>query len=186
MNDAKRKTRDQNIASAYATGDVTLQELADKYGISRERVRQIVAKQDPTMPARVMDKRKQRRRASDTEDEVDAMIAAAKHGAYCVMCGQLVTRRYNYPGNDRGGFALTCSPECAEDYPVVRDLIDEKRARARREAHANTVLANPKGYSDSQVRWAKRWKRGTAEMRTKSWFLPGSERERIAEKWGLK
>lgn len=40
--DAHRKTqRNQNISRLYAEGDMTLQEIADKYGITRERVRQI-------------------------------------------------------------------------------------------------------------------------------------------------
>ena len=175
------QARNLAIAEAYATGEVTMEELAQANGISRERVRQIIARIDPGLPRRVIEQRQVER---EERAEAEARREARAAGAHCVLCGKLVTRRFDYPGNDRGGFALTCSPECAQDYVVVRDLVDEDRARKRRDYQANTILRNPSAHDETSVTWAKRWKAGKAAMRRHD-FQPGSDRERVAEKWGL-
>jgi len=118
------KIRDAEMVVMYLTGQYSMQAIGDKYGISRERVRQIL-KLGGVLGADLIDRRKSERlmkRISDKADRKAKAVADAKANDWrCPVCGGLNARR----GLNRIN-TVTCSMECSELYKKLRPRIDRQ------------------------------------------------------------
>lgn len=98
----------------------------------------------------------------------------------CVICGGSVREK-------RGTASyITCSSQCADDYGVVRNMLDQERYEKHAHARAKTVLKDPKNYPEEMVRWAKRMEAGEIKVDVSN-VQPrkGSKRYKVAKRLGL-
>ncbi len=58
MTQSQKSTRNRNLAERYYQGNVTLQELGDEFGISKQRVQQIITQYDPSIIPEVRERHK--------------------------------------------------------------------------------------------------------------------------------
>lgn len=139
--------RDEAILTRYHTGQVSMAELAEEHGLSRQRVSQIVRGQDKKAAARV-----QRRRDKTSKAQREAEKLAYVHP--CAVCGRpvyLVKRR-------------TCSfpalEELGERCAVLwRKKVRHKDPQAREDQwdqQARSVVRSPNKYPEWRVRTARK------------------------------
>lgn len=98
----------------------------------------------------------------------------------CEICGASLLET-------RGSLSyVTCSPQCAKDYGVVRNLLSQEQYEKHARARAKTVLAKPDDYPDEMIRWAKRLMAGEIVPKVED-AKPrkGSKRYKVAKRLGL-
>lgn len=150
--------RDAAIVAAYKAGQTTPR-VARAYGITTERVRQILNKQAPGLIAQ---------RKSERHERV-----ANAHRKPCRVCGTTTTR------------AHTCSDFCSEVLRRLWRVLDLDRAQRHAESVARWHIANPEVAGHARVRHAQRVLAGEATHGSKGlWFTRGSRTlEVAAEAW---
>lgn len=142
----------------------TLQEIGDHFGITRERVRQILAAR-PQVQAMWRRRREARKAAErDARRQEQAQVQERRLEAYrkankrCLVCLGLVMRE-----------ADTCSQECADLWVAARYRLDADKQEQRRLASIRYILSHQDTSSPTQIRWAKRAKRGLVQRREFHW-----------------
>lgn len=143
-------TLDAEMAAAYADGE-TLGEIGERYGVSRERVRQRIKRYDETFTKDVLEAR--RTVAADVRRAAaEAAYAAvlAERGVPCVVCGAAFV-----PSGVRH---LTCKSACAETWVRNRHRLEGREAQDRRRLQAaEYVLRYPERHPPSTVKRSKLW-----------------------------
>ena len=136
--------RTRRMARLYEQG-MTLQQIGDEYGITRERVRQILTAGLGTNFVSVARKARERREAERSEKE---LAKRRKKARPCIVCGGPVLRHASgrYP-------TVTCSTECATEYRTNRY---HYAPEIQEIAQARYIIAHPEGQPPSRVAWAKR------------------------------
>uniref|UniRef100_A0A6M3LH99 Putative sigma-70 region domain containing protein n=1 Tax=viral metagenome TaxID=1070528 RepID=A0A6M3LH99_9ZZZZ len=165
--------RTAQMMAAYRNG-ATLAEIGQQHGVTRERVRQIIT---PRMS------RKERRalakvhyvRPSPARLAREAAGAAREYRYYekpvpCAVCQGLITR-----GQPWGKKHPTCSHEC---HVLRMQTWHRLFPNEHREFMARAILGRPKAHLATAVRWARRWRAGTARTRA-SMPRPDSEATRL-------
>jgi hypothetical protein len=155
------------IARRYTTTDDTLQDIGDDYGVTRERIRQI-------LPVGVKQAKKLNQEARRRSDAFNAACQRAiDNNLVCVVCSSWILRRAS-----GGVHTITCSPECAEAWLHLRtfDEFDKHRQQM-----ARTYLANSEKYPRQQE-WAKAMLGPNPPPRNRRWVRPGSARAEAIRK----
>lgn len=143
--------RTAEIARVYLENPfITLKEVGQRFGgITNEAVRQHVALFDPDGDERK--KRRAERERIKAEQQARADWATLRERSEkaepCPVCGCWVLR---------GSFYVTCSPECAKVWTLVRFRLAEDIHEQHRFNQARTILRRPEKYKSNQVSWAKR------------------------------
>jgi hypothetical protein len=153
--------RDVEILRLYRDKGLTLEQVGGRYGLTRERVRQIVARLDPQAKAT--------RTRILAEHERDRRLAEAHP---CRVCGKPVLR---------GRRAQTCSPKCAEDWRVVRYQLDPEHHRRFRQVQARSILRNPRKHPPGQLSWARAILTGNAAP-NRRFVVEGSRSAQVLER----
>lgn len=125
--------RNQRIVADYRAG-MTLQAISEREGISRERVRQIIARLDPDAVASA--------RAARRKTEEKPIRPAGS----CAVCGKPL------PGNRR----KTCSPDCSEFWRKYRRQLDRREGERHNVSQAKAILKHPEKYNEYRIAWARR------------------------------
>lgn len=149
----------------------SLQTLGDRAGCSRERIRQVTERLEPSKPWDAA------ARAERWEkDAVAALVAVTREkmrseGAPCPVCGTTVFATYR----------RFCSEGCRDRYEAVRYHIDPERREQHRRLMSRWTLENSDTAPDFQVRHARRVLQGTAGTHDdRRWMIEGSEPFRVA------
>jgi hypothetical protein len=163
MSRAKERQEKRNAAiyAAYCSDpSTTYRSLGEQFGISYERVRQVVAQMD--LDAAVAS-RSVIRAAVDRTRLFEDFAHRAADARPCTMCGYWVLR---------GSGRRTCSPACARAFATssVRFAVDEREWERHRGRMARYWLR--KG-TPIQRRHARRVLAGVASRRGR-WHIPGS------------
>ena len=152
--------RDRRIYESYCSDPATTyRDLAKRFGLSHERIRQIV---DRLGLPEAKASRDARRAIGEQQLAYEQFVRRAEQARPCVMCGYWVLR----------GRGRTCSPACGVAYRTssVRFAIDEAERSRHRERMARYWL---KKGTETQKRHARRVLKGVATQRGR-WHLPGS------------
>jgi hypothetical protein len=136
--------RNRLIADRYVYSLDTLQSIATPYGISRERVRQIV-EQFYTREQAKKHRAAVRAMRDEAVDRYRRSIAPP-----CKVCGEPSVRSL------RAAKYLTCSPRCARAWQAFAQADDEEASNRHRVYLARSILRHQEGKKPSQVAWAKR------------------------------
>lgn len=134
--------RDAAILARYRQGDVSYADLAAMYGVTRQRVGQIVKAADPRAAKKVVRARKSKPRPERKPDH------------RCPVCGR----------NVYSAGRVTCNlpppagqaESCAKVWPRVRRQVDPEQQRRNEVQQAKSILRNPSKYPETRVRWARR------------------------------
>jgi hypothetical protein len=157
-----RAERDRAIVEAFDDDPtLTLEEVGDRYGITRERVREILVQH-----GRVSGRKRLQARA---EERLFRQFAErARSAVPCAVCGSWVLRR------TRTGRKKTCSSECTRLWNEVRFSIDEEERERQRYATATWVVEHADRVPANRVIHAMRVLTGDAEERGR-WTISGSK-----------
>lgn len=155
-----RAHRDEICDFFFADDDRTLEDAGDKFGITRERVRQIIAKDRPGL----YEQRKQRKMG---RKDVRKAEAAKKHAEThrCKVCDVgLTTDRWSY-----------CSQEHYDMGVAFRYHIDPEQREKHKLAVARWMAENPTKVNKWQHESALRMLDPTYEVNERGrWFSQGS------------
>lgn len=179
-----KEKRDLDIALKVLDG-ATLREVGEEYGISTERVRQIL--RETGHESRAQESRKKRQEQQAQERLFAEFAKLAETAKPCRVCGYWVLRR----GKDRVDKrqTITCSADCAESWRVLRRIIDPTWYRRHQKMLANHILGLPDGHSHKRatsIRWAHKVIAGDYGDETQArYVLPGSKTEQLAKKYGI-
>ena len=156
--------RNQEIERLYYGGEHTLQAIGDHYGVTRERIRQILPKGAGTVVEKI--RHDQRR----TQKFLAACQRALNENRVCQICGGWILR----------GYAKTCSGECSKAYLVLRHFDEHE---THRHEQARTYLAKPEKYKGPQVEWAKKMVGPNPPPPNRRYLQPGSKRSELIRKY---
>jgi transcriptional regulator with XRE-family HTH domain len=132
---------------ARVRGGDTTREVGDHYGVSGERIRQIVGRVDPrAIPAGAAARAVRRR-----EQEAAATQARLAALGPCRVCLGPMQRV------GLGERTITCSERCADLWRRVRYHLDERQHETHRRIVARSVLARPDHYGPAKVASAQRY-----------------------------
>lgn len=128
---------------------ISYREVGRKFGITHERVRQLVTEDDPRFlekVARTKEKLKTRKTEQRERDRIKELEARRGN---CRICDQKI------PASRPAKY--TCKPEHQQIWNKIRFHIDPELRLQHREAQATTILNSetPEIYTDSQKAWAK-------------------------------
>lgn len=168
----EQEQRARDMVAAYVDGR-TLEEIGDVHGLTRERVRQIITRTDPTMQRLVMRRRGARAR----------LLAFVNHGTLpvrrdCPTCGI---------GFEAPIHQTFCSPLHRDIHFALRFQVDEVRRQKQYEKVARWALEHPEKVTEYQLRHARRVLDGTVgeeqghRLGTR-YLIPGS----LPYHWALK
>lgn len=170
------------IVEEYITSKVTLQALADRYELTRERMRQLIKEIDPDAPKKHMAYRKavtaEKENARLAEQLKVRMQEAIDKDRKCVVCGAWVIRKTQGRAADHHN--LTCSPEHAAIWPVLRTVDHDHKHRIHQ---ARSTMNNLDTRSESQIAWAKAMLSDNPPKKNRSYINPGSYREQLIKEW---
>lgn len=163
----------QEIADWYLSDlDASMETIGQHYGVSRERIRQIISQIEPeAQEIRAALAREKELLSLEAEFAAACQVALAEDRR-CVVCDSWVLRS--------GNAYLTCSTECAEAWVLIRDVYEVDGGR-HRERCAKAILNNPKLYKESLVEWAQAVKDGSAP--TRRFVVEGSKRSEALKKF---
>lgn len=171
---AVRSERDEKIVRLYVEDRLTLEQIGQLFGITRERVRRVlmragvtgwlVAKERTALRSAARDARK--------EAEREAVLSALPP---CRVCQGPVRRLRS----------ITCSSECAEAWNALRLHLDPEQAEAHRLQQARAVLKHAEKYSASAVALSRRIVAGDAPPRNRTWVAPNSRAAYYLRKFNL-
>lgn len=182
LRSAKRGCRCGTCLDAYARGREwvtervagrTLEAIGDEAGITRERVRQVTEKVEPSRPwdAATRVARSERDEVATVAEAALASVQAAATDP-CPTCGGTVAH---------GGNRRFCTPDCRERFDILRYHIDEERRAAHRVLMARWTLDHPERNNDLQIRYAERVMEGTAvHDDNRRWLIEGSAPFKVA------
>jgi hypothetical protein len=164
----------QVVADEYATTDISMEELGARYGTTRERIRQIIAKIDPAIP----DRRKAQRQRAKAEQEANEVwtkfwkrcASALAENRRCKTCNGWIIQNKK----------LTCSTECFEAWLILRifdDPDDHRRSMAK------VILRSPDKYPEVKLNWARRMLGPNPPERNRVYLVPGSKRAEVIKKY---
>ena len=160
--------RNEEIKRLYHSGEHTLQAIGDRYGLTRERIRQIL----PTGAATVVEKirRDRKRTQKRTQKFLAACQRALAENRKCQVCKGWILRNTK----------VTCSHECAEAYLPLRHF--DEHEEHRRET-ARTYLAKPEKYKKSLSEWAEKMLGPSPPPPNRRYLVPGSKRSELIRKY---
>ena len=158
------------IERLYSIEGLTLQEIGDRYGVTRERIRQI-------LPRGASDaKRVRRHDRKRTNRFLAACQRALDMDLKCKTCGGWVLRT-----TTTGPWPpMNCSVECSRAYLVLRHLDDHE---GHRREMARTLLGSPEKYEQSQLDWAEAMLGPNPPPPNRRYLVPGSKRARVIAKY---
>lgn len=191
--------RNEDIVDMRLQG-YTLQEIGEKFGVSRERVRQVLASRQATSIGHQV--RREQREQAVQEGLYAKFAELAKEATPCAVCGYWVLRPFRYRNPDSiigpNGKPLaqkpkrTCSPECAEAWRVLRYHLDPDYRDRHRKAVARVLLrththkGRSTNYTLSQQRYAvKILNNKPYQRQEQTYVIPGSEQHQKMLELGL-
>jgi hypothetical protein len=151
--------RDAEIVRRLSEGE-TLQTVGDRFGISRERVRQIAKAAGLDVPT--LRAAQKKGRAEKRQAERDAATITA----VCKVCGK--------PFGTLDLKRVTCSRDCAVALSRGRRYIDADYYERQRVSSARYVASHPERYSAPRVNYALRVVAGDVSARGR-WVIDGSK-----------
>lgn len=142
------------IAEAFFRDSVSMAEIGRRYGLTRERIRQIVEQADPSGV------RRKERLERIAQEEAEALflkqeaelLRRAESATPCSVCGSWILRKVSLAENE---MPRSCSPECAQmwNHGGLRYRIDPEEHAKHRISQARMYLRSPEKYPQYQV-WA--------------------------------
>jgi len=154
-------TRDQEILRLRREEGLTLQEIGQRMGLTRERVRQITQGLDP----RAKDTRRRLVDESVRRRQERSERRRAGTAKPCVVCWWPVVR---------GAKFKTCSHVCAELWRVARYHLDAELYADHRRRTAKAVLREPDAHESSEVALAKKILSGNDSGPNRRFVVRGS------------
>lgn len=153
------------MLDAYVRDSMTLEEIGERHGVTRERVRQLISPLDPTLY-----KMEQLRRKGRTK------LRARSKGSpvtirECITCGKTF---------ETTNTSKCCCPVHRQVYNLLRYHVDPKRHEHTRRNTAKFVLKSDA--SETQKRFAQRVLDGVELDEHGKWMIPGS----LAWHWALR
>lgn len=128
--------RNQKMLAAYISGN-TLRAIGQDFGLTRERVRQIVSRMDPT----AKEQHDAARAALRPRVEVEEVEVT------CVVCGTIFMSR------SRG--RICCSKKCSDAWCFSKSMLDPFRAECLRIQLVLSVLRHPERHNKWRVSSAR-------------------------------
>lgn len=126
-------------------------------------------------------RRAERQAREEAERQRQHEERALREGVTCRCCGRPHSRTV------RRDWALTCSHECAEAWPVLRYHVDEHEREKHQRAVASWVLRNPDKVNEYELRNARRVRVGLEPLcveegrdRKRRWLVEGSQAFEVA------
>jgi len=157
--------RVDQMMQLYVEGQ-TLRQIAEKYGISHERVRQLFEHRDSTFTAKVATNREQAKVRERAAKEQEREQERLRPKGICRICGDPIYRpRAKY----------TCCPEHQQIWNKIKLHIDPSIRKDHIIAEAKVIMASTDKYTKSQVNWAKRVIDGDASVFKPHKFVKDSE-----------
>jgi hypothetical protein len=165
--------RVEQMMELYAEG-ATLRQIAEKFSISHERVRQLFEHRDPTFTAKVAARREQEKVKHRAAKEKEREKERQRPKGTCRICGDPIYRpRAKY----------TCSPEHQQIWNKIKLHIDPSIRKDHITAEARVILANEDRYTKSQVKWAERVLAGDASTFKPHSFVKDSDAYNTFQEW---
>lgn len=182
------------LAEEYATDPLmTMGQIARRHGVTRQRVQQWIAAEDPTAAVR---HRELRARSAALRDRSQARKGEVEHrreleaawgaGRLCAVC--LGPR----PNSRR----VTCGEECASLWLRTKYHISDEARRASQEKTWRWHLANPERARPDQLEDARRGLAGEERRERGRWVLSpavaealvtvGRKRKATHRRWGTR
>lgn len=171
------------LVAEYASGTVTLDDLAARYNVSREWIRLSVQAVDPNAARKARAERRLTRDSAlqweQTKVLLKRMQSAIDEDLHCVVCGAWVIRPPRNNGR-KNATNFTCSQECAVAWPIIRtaDLQEEHRKQ-----QARSILNNPDGKAPTKIAWAKAMLSENPPPPNRSWVRKDSLRGAMLRKY---
>lgn len=161
------------IAEMYRAG-VTLSAMGKEFGVTRERIRQILADhlgKDGMAAAKEQNIAVHAAAARATREvaQLAKLLRRIESARPCVVCKSWVLR-----GESRS----TCSSECARVWVTGGRLQTPEGHHAHRLAVARTILREPTTNRPSKVAWAKRMLSDDPPPPNRRFIVPGSKASR--------
>lgn len=178
-----------HVVALYVNAELTMEEIGRRYGVTRERIRQVLAEQGVVGRKEHERRRRQIRRAQRAalvkktlEQCLTQMQRAIDENRRCVVCNAWVIREASsgYSSTPHGGGVArtiglkTCSPECSEWWRKGGRYLYDDVYEQHRVTQAKSILRRPERYKDSQVEWAKRMLSDNAPPPNRRYVIPGS------------
>jgi transposase-like protein len=165
--------RVEQMMDMYANG-ATLRQVAQKFGISHERVRQLFENRDPTFTAKIATKREQAKIVERAVKEQKREAERNRPKGTCRICGDPIYRpRAKY----------TCSPEHQQIWNKIKLHIDPVIRHDHIIAEAKVIKANESKYTKSQVKWASRVLSNDESVFKPHAFVPKSDAYNTFLEW---
>lgn len=165
--------RVKQMMEMYADG-ATLRQVAQKFDISHERVRQLFENRDPAFTAKIAAKREQAKVEERAAKERERESERKRPKGTCRICGDPIYRpRAKY----------TCSPEHQQIWNKIKLHIDPSIRRDHIIAEAKVIKANEAKYTKSQVKWANRVLSNDESAFKPHAFVPKSEAYNTFQAW---
>jgi transposase-like protein len=173
MSDPDRVKQMMEIYSAGAT----LRQVAQKFDISHERVRQLFENRDPAFTAKIATKREQAKVEERAAKERMRESERKRPKGTCRICGDSIYRpRAKY----------TCSPEHQQIWNKIKLHIDPDIRRDHIVAEAKVIKASEAKYTKSQVKWANRVLSNDESVFKPHAFVPQSDAYNTFQAWKKK
>jgi hypothetical protein len=160
----------------------TLQEIGDLYGLTRERIRQVVEQRFPGTGKEARRRRMERADAAKAAQQAqeDAAIQARVDRGEAPPCK--VCRKPNVRALTNDNTSTTCGDECAQAWPLLRYYLEEGNAEKHRMQMARWALTNPKA-KPAQLAYARRVLAGEVTEPVKHFGIKaGSKVEALARR----
>ena len=153
------------IERLYLDQGLTLAEIGDRYGVTRERIRQIL----PPQIAKTRRARRQNR--IRTKAFLSTCQRALDENLVCSICHGWILRK---TGN------VTCSPECRKAADTLRTFDNHEHHRRQL---ARSILAHPDRHPALNLEWAEAMLEPDPPPPNRRYFRPGSKRSELIRKY---
>jgi hypothetical protein len=165
------RTRDNEIIKMRFDEGATLQEIGEKFRISRERVRQIIHRDTAGRGGDIYRGLKRKRQEVQEARELEwkameAMAVAIANNMRCKVCGGWNIRGGGYYADHGKQHYTTCSQECASLFLKTRHVIDRDEFRR---VQARSVLHHRQYRSEIAIAHAERVLEGANEDDPSKW-----------------
>lgn len=171
MQERETDARNARIVERRVEG-ATLQEIANEYGITRERVRQICGARDREHTAKARKAQADKRARRLARDREKYLREVEQSSRACVVCHAKM--HPETPERIR-----TCGGECAEVWAKARYYIDAEQWERHRMSVARSIINHAHKRTDSELAWANKIVSGEAPEPRGRWTVAGSEVERL-------